>query len=123
MQQKQIISALKLHISSRQIPKFETSRVRMKYNNYCPHIRNYFLKCSGELITQLDSLINENDIELSKLRELGLYEAVRNNAINYSPSAIIFELQLLRNFKVKEKVIDNMLLAANMIDYSTMIAV
>lgn len=72
-----------------------------------------------ELIEQLDSLINHDYIELDRLKDLGLYETVRLNSVPYKISCSTFEIQIIKYYSLKEKVIDNMLFAINLIDYHT----
>ena len=119
MQQKEIINSLKIHLSNRQIKRFDTTYKKMKRGDVCMKLNQHLKNCNRELTLQLSSLINDNYIDLDNLKQLGLYETVRVDCLPYCRPSTEFESKVVSNFRIKEKVIDNMLYAINLIDYST----
>lgn len=118
MQQSEIVTLLRIHLSNKQIDKFTTTRSRLKKGYYCYVFNRYLHRAKNELILQLGYLINDDYIDLEALRDLGLYETIRMNSIQYYPSIHDFSKIVKGKYSVKEKVIDNMLYAIILIDYS-----
>lgn len=119
MKQKEILASLKIHLSQKQIKKWSTTHSSIGKGNTCMRLNHHLKKCNKELVLQLNQLINDNYIDLEVIKDLGLYETVRTECLPYCRPAIEFESKVVSNFKIKEKVIDNMLYAINLIDYST----
>lgn len=119
LQQIEVIRELKIHLSSKQIKKYRSTYSRIQNGIYCWYFHHYLSKARIELIEQLDSLINHDYIELDRLKDLGLYETARLNSVPYKISCSTFEIQIRKYYSLKEKVIDNMLFAINLIDYHT----
>lgn len=117
MQQLEIKKALRIHLSDKQIRNYSTSNNRLKKGSYCPKFNAYLKRANECLIHQLAELINENYIELDKIKELGLFDTIRIDCLDYRISYPVFESRVIINYKTKEQVINNMLYAINLIDF------
>ena len=115
MQQIELIKTLKLKFSNTRLKNYRQSFYRSNNGIYCYRLQNHFINCRNVLISELDSLINENDIDLANLKHYGLLRCIKTE--KYIEFNMYFlENYLESNFKLKTETIDKMLDAINLID-------
>jgi hypothetical protein len=116
MKQVDVIKILGIHIpfnTKNQI----TVRKRLESKRYCFYAEMLLIKGRNDLVKNLNSLIADNYIECEELRESGCLPCLKQG-LHPNRSYDDFQTIMQRRFSVKEKVIDNMLYAINLIDYS-----
>ena len=116
MKQLEIINKLKIHIPI-VVNNHITIRKRITRGEYCYNAENIFKKGCNCLIENLNSLVNENYIDLNTLKEYGFNGCVKQEMYP-KHTCHAFQNNIMNKFSVKEKVIDNMLYAILLIDYS-----
>jgi hypothetical protein len=116
--QIEIIKELRVNLPDKYIKSCQSSRRKLKLNGFSYHVDNHLKKSNNVLISQLDMLINDNDIEMCLIKDLGFNRTINKGCLNYKMSCAVFENYIFRNKAIKDKVIDNMLYAILLIDYS-----